>query len=1063
MRSFADQKTKNDELEEIMSVSVERSKINVTQDIHIQIEPNNQQKFVQVENSDEPTGIQIENLSFSKAALNQNSISNRRPLSQILIDSPKNNSRSFQNLDSQSQAQRRSMNININKQINDSTPEKKSLFLLASPLFQKFQESSLFNEKDKQQDSPQSGKNLQPLNNCFLMFRKTNLVKKFIQNLKKRTEKYIFKCLSKNQFKMIGDKSADYKYFKQKQLIYANEEKFDTKVQRLHKLIDTYLLKSEKIIFQPDSAFSILWDILTTIIWVLIIFYIPIQINLIENDFTDFDKPHEFITVFIILETLVKINKAVFKRGMIITNRQQILQEYIYQEAKYDLIILVFHLISATHISLHFLEYILELRILRVTKTYQDLFQQIDQEQKYKIFRQISSLFLVVLVFINLQASIFIFIGVFKTQKMSELLGSDNLLDTYFAGIYWSTITMTTIGYGDIYPQNTKERIYVSIVCLISCGIFGYSINQIGQIVSEIQEKSESFNQKINALNKLMKSRNINKSLMFQVIKYHEYRHFEEENIEEEGMALVNELPKSMKDRVTYEMNNKIIYSQKLFFLNFSKPFLDQLSLRIKQIKVGPETDIYKPDDLDLRIYFIQRGNVELTFNQNDKIKNFGNLKEGDMFGEIEFFSQSSRKFGAKSTSVAHILYLEYEDFYQCLQSMDRDIESYNMIKDKLLMENDLLPLDKKCESCGKFSHLFLECNHLQYKPNLDKLVYEINKNFPQMREEYQGRSRFRTTNAISGMNQFMSLINMLQQDATMTSSQGKERLEERNSNNQIQRDYSFEDEINEQNDLTSSHSSLTQKKKSLVFDKDVGILNKQQNKKINKMKRLSLVKINERVNYVEENKNQIYSDEKIMERLAISSKVNSDLLQTSQNLNITDNNFGQFASNNGSYSNLPSNQNLPSPRLSSLSQTLENQSIKSKKIKNGIEQRVIKFQAQTQENESQGTFSGFENNQPNSNLISNKYSKLQTLNTETENELLKQDLPYKKQEPLWFLNFDAMKSFKIYFPHNNYEKVIHKYNQKVNAKRKQNLPQRSAKNKFSLFNQEQRKNSTKY
>lgn len=44
---------------------------------------------------------------------------------------------------------------------------------------------------------------------------------------------------------------------------------------------------------------------------------------------------------------------------------------------------------------------------------------------------------------------------------------------------------MMTIGYGDIYPNNSAERIYVIFMSLFSCGLFGYSVNKIGNIFSE--------------------------------------------------------------------------------------------------------------------------------------------------------------------------------------------------------------------------------------------------------------------------------------------------------------------------------------------------------------------------------------------------------------------------------------------------------------------------------------------------------------------------------------------------------------------------------------------------
>jgi len=42
---------------------------------------------------------------------------------------------------------------------------------------------------------------------------------------------------------------------------------------------------------------------------------------------------------------------------------------------------------------------------------------------------------------------------------------------------------MITVGYGDITPVNKVERIVIVIMTLISCGVFGYALNQIGAIV----------------------------------------------------------------------------------------------------------------------------------------------------------------------------------------------------------------------------------------------------------------------------------------------------------------------------------------------------------------------------------------------------------------------------------------------------------------------------------------------------------------------------------------------------------------------------------------------------
>lgn len=47
---------------------------------------------------------------------------------------------------------------------------------------------------------------------------------------------------------------------------------------------------------------------------------------------------------------------------------------------------------------------------------------------------------------------------------------------------------MVTVGYGDITPTNYLEMIFCIIISLLASGLFAYSINQIGQILTSINE-----------------------------------------------------------------------------------------------------------------------------------------------------------------------------------------------------------------------------------------------------------------------------------------------------------------------------------------------------------------------------------------------------------------------------------------------------------------------------------------------------------------------------------------------------------------------------------------------
>lgn len=64
-------------------------------------------------------------------------------------------------------------------------------------------------------------------------------------------------------------------------------------------------------------------------------------------------------------------------------------------------------------------------------------------------------------------------------------------LTNYINAIYYSVITMLTIGYGDITPVTNVEKIYIILFAFIACGIFAYSINSIGIIVQDFSKNNK--------------------------------------------------------------------------------------------------------------------------------------------------------------------------------------------------------------------------------------------------------------------------------------------------------------------------------------------------------------------------------------------------------------------------------------------------------------------------------------------------------------------------------------------------------------------------------------------
>lgn len=71
--------------------------------------------------------------------------------------------------------------------------------------------------------------------------------------------------------------------------------------------------------------------------------------------------------------------------------------------------------------------------------------------------------------------------------------------------MYYVIVTMCTVGYGDVTPQNNNEIVLSIVTILVTCGVFAYMLNSIGVIAEELGQKRKLINIKSYVINKYMK------------------------------------------------------------------------------------------------------------------------------------------------------------------------------------------------------------------------------------------------------------------------------------------------------------------------------------------------------------------------------------------------------------------------------------------------------------------------------------------------------------------------------------------------------------------------------
>ncbi|KAL4426568.1 hypothetical protein ABPG74_012328 [Tetrahymena malaccensis] len=391
--------------------------------------------------------------------------------------------------------------------------------------------------------------------------------------------------------------------------------------------------------------------------------------------------------------------------------------------------------------------------------------QKIDQHfrlsYKYAFITSILKLILLIIILAHLTGCGFHLVGDYTNQLQSYVkygnehyyswidysgLQNQGWLVRYVWSIYFSIITMITIGYGDIVPINIYEKIYVIGMTFVSCATFAYCINTIGNIFAQRHKKQKDFESNQYQLQSYLDYMECSQETQLRVLKYFEYLNEQQDEVVQNGQQIFTKCAPDLKEEIIQERNFKILKQIPLFNKNFSNEFVNMCAKFMEEKRLGPGEKIMIENQIPSFLVIIIKGEAEYFF-QNLQNKRSLQLIQGKALGLKQFLTETQLPLAIRAKTVATVIQMPYSQFISLIKNFQNDFELFCQIRDQMLFENRFID---QCYSCLQYGHDISECPQIHYKVSNFLFAKKVFHSSNQSRDATFMRQKLKEQNSLN-------------------------------------------------------------------------------------------------------------------------------------------------------------------------------------------------------------------------------------------------------------------------------------------------------------------------
>ncbi|XP_073093760.1 cyclic nucleotide-gated channel alpha-1 isoform X4 [Manis javanica] len=339
-------------------------------------------------------------------------------------------------------------------------------------------------------------------------------------------------------------------------------------------------------------------------------------------------------------------------------------------------------------------------RLLRISRMF-EFFQRTETRTNYPNMFRISNLVMYIIIIIHWNACVY--------YSISKAIGFGNdtwvypdvndpefgrLARKYVYSLYWSTLTLTTIGETPP-PVKDSEYVFVVVDFLIGVLIFATIVGNIGSMISNMNAARAEFQARIDAIKQYMHFRNVSRDMEKRVIKWFDYLWTNKKTVDER--EVLKYLPDKLRAEIAISVHLDTLKKVRIF-ADCEAGLLVELVLKLQPQVYSPGDYICKKGDIGREMYIIKEGKLAVV--ADDGITQFVVLSDGSYFGEISILNIKGSKAGNRRT--ANIKSIGYSDLFclskdDLMEALTEYPDAKSMLEEKgkqILMKDGLLDIN---------------------------------------------------------------------------------------------------------------------------------------------------------------------------------------------------------------------------------------------------------------------------------------------------------------------------------------------------------------------------------